>query len=150
MKFICQGCGNEFDKTGRNQTRCGPCGKSAQKAAIRAWAVRTGAYTGTGSGAHNTPGERHPQWNGGERKFSQVLAPAYFQRVRYCERCGEDLKDASPHMRCVHHKDHNRKNNDESNFELLCKRCHQVEHKCWLNLPNSRGERTSNDYPERE
>lgn len=36
----------------------------------------------------------------------------------------------------MHHKDHNRKNNREENFELLCKRCHQVEHECWKNLPN--------------
>ena len=40
-------------------------------------------------------------------------------------------------MRAVHHKDHNRKNNVESNFELLCKRCHQVEHECWKNLTNN-------------
>ena len=34
----------------------------------------------------------------------------------------------------THHRDHNHQNNpkDGQNWELLCKRCHQVEHKCWL------------------
>ena len=83
-------------------------------------------------------GEAHPQWKGGEGKFQQVLAPAYYRKVRYCERCDTDLLGATPAMRAVHHKDHNRKNNVEENFELLCKRCHQVEHECWKNLPNQR------------
>lgn len=137
--FECIGCSGVFDKTGRNQKRCAPCAQAAQKQAIHAWNVRTGNYTGTGSGAHNTPGELHPQWNGGESLFVNRLAPAYFRKVRYCERCGLDLKGEPPGKRAVHHKDHNRKNNSEGNFELLCKRCHQVEHECWRNLPNNGG-----------
>jgi hypothetical protein len=30
----------------------------------------------------------------------------------------------------VHHRDHDRSNNVDENFELLCKRCHQIEHEC--------------------
>ncbi|WP_425512192.1 HNH endonuclease [Xanthomonas translucens] len=69
-----------------------------------------------------------------------MLAPAYYAKVRYCERCRKDLLGLPPAMRAVHHKDHNRKHNEERNFELLCKRCHQVEHECWRNLPNNRRE----------
>lgn len=138
--FVCIKCGGEFEKTGRNQKRCKPCATTAQREATHAWSVRVGKYTGTGSGAHNTMGDAHPQWNGGESKFSSVLAPAYFAKVRFCERCGKDLLDSAPAERAVHHKDHNRKNNVEGNFELLCKRCHQVEHECWKNLPQYRGD----------
>jgi 5-methylcytosine-specific restriction endonuclease McrA len=35
----------------------------------------------------------------------------------------------------VHHRDHNHANNVDSNFELLCKSCHQKEHDCQSNLP---------------
>ena len=136
-QFKCSECLGEFDKTGRNQKRCKPCASVKQREQIAAAAVRTGKHTGTGSGAHNTPGELHPHWAGGERKFGQVLAPAYFEKVRYCEQCSIDLLGVLPAYRCVHHIDHNRKNNAESNFELLCKRCHQIEHECWLNLPNT-------------
>lgn len=132
--FICCTCKVEFPKTGRNQKRCPPCAKSAQAEAIHAWAVRTGKFTGSGSGAHNTPGRSHPQWRHGERAFEQRMAPDYWRRTRYCERCRVDLVDAAPEFRCVHHRDHDRSNNVESNFELLCKRCHQVEHECWNNF----------------
>ena len=47
-----------------------------------------------------------------------------------CTRCqsGKNL--------LVHHKDEDRTNNDLSNLEVLCRRCHQMEHECWKNLPN--------------
>lgn len=139
-EFTCIDCGTAGVKTGRNQKRCSSCAKTAQRAAVHSWNVRTGKFTGTGSGAHNTLGDKHPQWKGGESLFVNVLAPTYYKKVRYCERCDKDLIDAEPEMRAVHHKDHNRKNNVEENFELLCKRCHQVEHECWRNLPNNRRE----------
>jgi hypothetical protein len=50
---------------------------------------------------------------------------------RYCERCSEDLIEATHYLWVVHHKDHNHNNQDSSNLELLCKRCHQIEHECW-------------------
>ena len=136
--IVCLDCQETVERTGANQKRCKACAKKKQKAAVRAWMtdpLKNPKYTGTGSGAHNTLGAAHPQWKGGERRFGQVLAPAYFKKQRYCERCGKDLIDSAPSERCVHHIDHDRKNNVESNFELLCKRCHQLEHECWLALP---------------
>lgn len=134
----CIDCGVTYNPTSPAQKRCGPCAAAKQRERVREanqrLRERQGKNVGVGRGAHNTTGELHPQWAGGERKFGEVLAPAYWRKVRYCERCAVDLKDAPPAMRCVHHKDHNRKNNDDSNFELLCKRCHQVEHECWLSF----------------
>lgn len=52
---------------------------------------------------------------------------------RYCACCNKDLIDATHYQWCIHHIDHNRYNNpmDGSNWKLLCKKCHQVEHQCW-------------------
>ena len=134
----CVDCGSTYGPTGPAQKRCKPCVRSnklrIQREANAKYRTAQGRNVGTGSGAHNTTGELHPQWAGGERKFGQVLAPAYYKKTRYCERCDADLIDVATEYRCVHHKDHNRQNNDDSNFELLCKRCHQIEHECWKNF----------------
>ncbi|WEL95566.1 hypothetical protein [Xanthomonas phage vB_XooS_NR08] len=142
VDFTCIDCNLVYTKTGRNQKRCKDCGALNQKAAIHAWFVKTGKYTGKGKGSGNKSGEEHPMWNGGESKFVHVLAPAYYKKTRFCERCSVDLLGVAPSFRCVHHRDHNRKNNVESNFELLCKRCHQLEHECWRNFtkPNRQEE----------
>jgi hypothetical protein len=47
-----------------------------------------------------------------------------------CERC-ESVVNL-----LIHHRDENRHNNDPTNLETLCKRCHQLHHECWRNLPN--------------
>ena len=48
---------------------------------------------------------------------------AYSAYGKLCNRCNSDK------FICVHHKDENRKNNDITNLEVLCKRCHQLHHK---------------------
>ncbi len=47
-----------------------------------------------------------------------------------CGRCGRELSGKSLHMLTVHHRDHNHDNNppDGSNWELLCRYCHDNEH----------------------
>jgi endogenous inhibitor of DNA gyrase (YacG/DUF329 family) len=42
----------------------------------------------------------------------------------YCNRC------KSTENLVAHHIDHNRNNNHISNFEILCRRCHQKHHMC--------------------
>lgn len=64
-------------------------------------------------------------------------APNHYRREAFrihgekCNRCGttENL--------VVHHIDENRNNNplDGSNWEILCKRCHQLHHGCIDKLP---------------
>ena len=43
-----------------------------------------------------------------------------------CQRCGYD---SNPAAIDVHHKDHNRDNNDLSNLEVLCANCHAIHHR---------------------
>ena len=81
-------------------------------------------------------GKDHYAYKDGNGLFTMKLAKTYKLKVRYCEHCNKDLLDVKPALYAVHHIDHNRSNNEETNFQLLCKRCHQLEHKCWENLPN--------------
>ncbi len=47
------------------------------------------------------------------------------KRGHKCERCGFSSDPAILH---IHHKDRNRRNNAESNLEILCPNCHETEH----------------------
>lgn len=51
-----------------------------------------------------------------------------------CTRCGREFTRESLHELTVHHKDHNHDNNppDGSNWELLCRYCHDNEHSRYL------------------
>lgn len=74
-------------------------------------------------------GENNPGWKGGIQTYRKF-------KKNNCERCGTTDK------LIVHHKDENRYNNVLDNLETLCRRCHQIHHRCWENLPNpSSGQR---------
>lgn len=83
---------------------------------------------GVGSGNAQSIGEESPYYKHGWY-IADRLRPAVKSR-RYCERCDVDLEFASRWHWVVHHKDHNHYNNNLTNLELLCKRCHQIEHEC--------------------
>lgn len=73
-------------------------------------------------------GTDNPMWVDGRSPYS------YRKQLKdACERCG-----ANENL-LVHHRDENRRNNDPMNLETLCKRCHQIEHRCWENLPDNTG-----------
>ena len=61
-------------------------------------------------------------------KYFEKRRKEIHEERRYCERCGKDLLHVSSSFWCVHHKDENRANNVDDNFELVCKRCHSQEH----------------------
>ena len=130
----CQDCSAEFQPTGPRSTRCPKCATNHKTAYHREYMRKRRGYTGKGAGSGTPTGEDHPGWKHGERAFQQRMSPAYKEKVRYCERCGLDLVEASGPFWAVHHKDYDRTHNTEDNFELLCKRCHQVEHECWKNF----------------
>lgn len=88
-----------------------------------------GRYIWRGKGGSQGTGEANSNYKNGIGIFSTILSPAVKTR-RYCERCNKDLKNASPKEWCAHHRDHDRFNNTIDNIELLCKRCHQLEHDC--------------------
>lgn len=58
-------------------------------------------------------------------------------KPKFCNRCGKDLTNANRYTWCLHHIDHDRTHNTIDNFELLCKRCHQLEHSCKENIPKT-------------
>ncbi len=51
-----------------------------------------------------------------------------------CGRCRREFSYQNLHELTVHHKDHNHENNppDGSNWELLCRYCHDNEHSRYL------------------
>ena len=86
---------------------------------------------GVGSGNNQKLGEQHPSYKHGWYIADRLRKEVKEER-RYCERCSLDLQDVDRWRWVVHHKDHNHYNNVIENLELLCKRCHQIEHECHL------------------
>jgi len=91
-----------------------------------------GVYVGKiweGHGDFNTWVDRLP--DGVPRKKSKKNrhnSKAYRKfKKKSCERCGFMPID-DPSLLSVHHKDHNRTNNDPANLETLCIPCHQDHH----------------------
>ena len=143
----CRMCGVTFENQAPAELYCDDCkivraGEQRQKRKEYAERKRREAGCKVGRGA--LPGAQHPNYKHGGY-VSQTQCAAYRAKVRYCERCGKDLLNAGHYEWVMHHKDHNHSNHEESNLELLCKSCHQVEHRCWENFTV-----TCNDYPEGE
>ena len=84
---------------------------------------------GVGKGGNPMRADSNPNYKHGFY-VAQTQARIVKAERRYCERCNADLLDVNKWMWTVHHKDHNHYNHDWANLELLCKRCHQIEHEC--------------------
>jgi hypothetical protein len=133
---ICKECNTEFLGTGPAAKYCTKCAELKVKESI---ARRYNRYVtkhkiikarGVGRGNNQGSGETHHSFTTGIMcNFVSVRRKLKDER-KNCERCNKDLSAATRYEWCLHHKDHDRKNNRESNFELLCKRCHQLEHNC--------------------
>jgi 5-methylcytosine-specific restriction endonuclease McrA len=80
-------------------------------------------------------GSKHWNYKSGSYTY-ETIRKEIKERYKKCSRCGVDLLEAGHYMWVIHHRDHNHFNNNENNLELLCKRCHQKEHKCWEALGN--------------
>lgn len=128
----CADCGTVYLKTGANHKRCSDCGKietaKVSREASLAYAVRTGRIQspGVGSGNGVPRGEKHPKYKTGISIFRRYIKDS-------CEACG------ALNNLCVHHKDENRNNNVVENLMTLCKKCHQIIHRCWDNFPKDYG-----------
>lgn len=64
-----------------------------------------------------SPGLKHYNWIDGRGSYSKL-------KKKYCERCKTTEKRLS-----VHHKDKSHSNNDISNLETLCYKCHNNHHR---------------------
>lgn len=90
---------------------------------------KKGRQVGVGSGGLTGFGKDNFNYKNGIGIFAKIRR-SIKEEIRYCERCNTDLLHVDRFHWCVHHKDHDRTHNERDNLELLCKRCHQIEHNC--------------------
>lgn len=147
---ICEMCSESYTPTGSCSKVCEKCRPEARRALARKgtqdYRIRHGLVEkpGVGKGGNVKHGKEHHSYKTGIGKFHQDTHRIRAER-KCCERCEKDLMEVGRYEWCVHHIDHDRTNNVDENYELLCKRCHQIEHDCHLAFSKTR-----NDYPERE
>lgn len=135
-------CGAEFIGNGPAAKYCRECAKRRKEEIREADRIRAANYKikhglivnpGSGSGSATGKREAHYMYKHGKYVF-ETLRNEIKSARRYCERCSKDLIEATHYFWVVHHKDHDHWNHEYSNLELLCKQCHQIEHKCWKNF----------------
>lgn len=130
----CTICNNLYQPTGRCSKYCTSCReiqyKNIQKIAGDKYRLAKGCHVGVGSGGLTGSGKDNFYYKNGIACVFAKMRKTIKEERRYCERCNKDLLTATRHHWCLHHKDHDRTNNVIENFELLCKRCHQIEHEC--------------------
>ena len=113
---VCKKCSKELPR--RRQLYCSDKCRSAYLQ--QRWKIKHSLIEkpGVGSGG-NQLREKNHQWKNGKATF-QKIAFEYYDHI--CKKCG------STDYLCVHHKDHDRLNNNLSNLMILCKSCHQKHH----------------------
>ncbi len=136
---LCLECNNKYIPTGPAAKFCIECAtikaKECKARSITEYRKRNGVKVGIGRGRANTSGVNDSQYTTGIRYFKRRRQEIKAER-KCCERCKKNLLHAKSGQWVVHHKDYNRTHNTDDNFELLCKRCHQLEHDCTAHLPN--------------
>lgn len=133
----CKICDCVFTGSGPAAKYCVLCKESVleetrakARAATQAYRIRMGLVKkpGVGKGGNPLIASEHQNFRHGYYIADRLRAGV--KSRRYCERCNLDLQDADRWHWVVHHRDHNHCNNVTENLELLCKRCHQIEHEC--------------------
>ncbi len=134
----CKTCSQPFIGKGPASLYCDTCPRPSksrdyQKAAQKKYHGKRGREVGVGSGNHSgNKGSASPGFINGWTAYKIRGRELKIERGNRCERCAIDLTNASRWQWVCHHKDHDRSNPADENLEILCKRCHQVEHQCWL------------------
>ncbi len=130
----CVTCGVSFESSGPAGRYCPACPvphKLKANLYTAEYRRRQGKEVGVGSGrSSKNRGASHPAYKNGWTLYMKVRSDLKNERG-CCERCGKDLSSATRWEWVCHHKDHDRSNAAVDNLEILCKRCHQVEHQCW-------------------
>jgi 5-methylcytosine-specific restriction endonuclease McrA len=114
--------------------RCTICAKTRQREHIHNWFWNKGILNGKGSGSATGFEKANHMYSHGRSVFRRWAQERLKELSYCCERCGNKIDASVRGTWAGHHKDHNSTNNVRENLEVLCKRCHQVEHKCWQAL----------------
>lgn len=134
----CRRCKEEYENKSPRQWYCEPCAVEVPKENSRRANAnhrrKLGRQVGVGSGGTQLKGEESPYWKTGIGTYKKKGRKKLEQLGFKCERCDCDIDQDKKGSWATHHKDHNRQNNKDENLEVLCKRCHQVEHECWKAL----------------
>lgn len=134
----CTVCGIIYTPTGQCSKYCSNCKieqtKKVQKEAIKRWAFSKGYLNGKGSGSTTGSENKNHMYKHGQCTFRRWAKELKESDKGFCNFCNKDLRLLTHYEWVGHHKDHNRMNNTKENLILLCKKCHQIEHKCWNNF----------------
>ena len=126
----CLNCSGVYQPMGNCSKWCDTCAvdikKKQQDEGRYNYRRRQGMKIGRGS----VKGELGSGYKHGKSVFDR-WARERVEALKACEHCGKDLSIRTQWNWVGHHKDHNPLNNVESNLIILCKQCHQIEHKCW-------------------
>lgn len=125
----CKICECAFVSVTRQARFCEACADIKKKERILRNSLIRAKNPGVGKGGAPLKGEDNPNYKHGKYVF-ETLRNEIKDNIRYCQRCTDDLINADRYHWVVHHKDHNHWNHSLDNLELLCKRCHQIEHEC--------------------
>lgn len=131
-KYVCVKCSATGFTIGKYQKYCPDCAKDAAKEVIKKWHFKHGILSGLGSGGKL--GKDNQNYKHGRSVFRRWAQEKLKQLSYCCERCGNKIDATVRGTWAGHHKDHNQSNNVKENLEVLCKRCHQIEHECWRAL----------------
>ena len=126
----CQRCSVLFTPTGRAQKYCQVCGPRIKLQVRNLWFNFRRRSEGKKIGSGSVKGEDASNFKHGKSVFDRYARERKSELNR-CEQCDKDLTTANRWQWVGHHIDHNPSNNVYSNLKILCKRCHQIEHKCW-------------------
>lgn len=129
MKF-CITCKTAFNQRGRNHKRCDLCAREKHLANMKSWHEKH-RVLGNGSGSTTGIGEKNHMYKHGQCVFRRWAREKLQDLNNSCERCGIVIDVSKRGSWAGHHMDHDRSNNVKTNLEVLCKRCHQIHHKCW-------------------
>ena len=153
-----QSCEEWFTPSGPAAKYCYSCGMikavESQRVNTQNYRIRHGLIDkpGVGSGNNQGLGSDHHSYTSGIGCDFQDKRSNIKDERRYCNRCTKDLLDAGRYFWCLHHIDHDRSNNTKDNLELLCKRCHQIEHDCHRAFESvetiPKGSRASGEVPD--
>ena len=126
----CKACHTVYAPTGPAAKFCSECYTFRVSFMVLRYSetqrIKDGRNAGVGSGGANAKTAE----NATEQSYRRVfLTSLYIKQRGMCKHCLEDFPES---LLLIHHLDSNRKNNVETNLELVCKQCHQIEHECWL------------------